>query len=359
MNKLPHPIHLGQSDVLVVNGEDIQSLLAGKELDIIHTIRTAYAIHGRGDASLPHSSFLLFPQNPKNRIIALPAYLGGSVNSAGIKWISSFPDNVDHGIDRASAVLILSSVSTGRPRAILEGSVISAKRTAASAALAAQLLQRDESPLAGLVGCGVINFEIASFLLSCRSRVQQFLLFDLDSARADAFKQRFLSTFPSVKIRIESTLNGLLKNAKLVSFATTATQPYVQNLDLCPAGTLILHVSLRDLSAEAIQSSRNVVDDVDHVCRAQTSVHLAEQQLGNRSFLRCSLADVLNGMAPFDDQDSGVTVFSPFGLGILDVALGDYVLTQALRTGKGYVIPSFCPESWNRATTSVPTERVG
>lgn len=359
MNIVLHPIHLGQSDVLVVTGEDVQSLLAGKELDIIQTIRTAYAIHGRGDAALPHSSFLLFPQNPRNRIIALPAYLGGSVNSAGIKWVSSFPDNVDHGIDRASAVLILSSVSTGRPRAILEGSLISAKRTAASAALAAQLLQPHESPVAGLVGCGVINFEIASFLLSCRSRLEQFLLFDLDLARAEAFKQKFLSAFPSMEIRIETTLNGLLKNARLVSFATTAARPYVQDLDLCPAGTLILHVSLRDLSAEAILASRNVVDDVDHVCRAQTSVHLAEQKMGNRSFLRCSLADVLNDMASFRDIDSGVTIFSPFGLGLLDVALGDYVLTEALRTGKGFVIPSFCPEPWNRATTSVPAERVG
>lgn len=333
-------------DILILKGHEVLSLLRGQENQIIETVRMAYETHSAGESSLPHSTFLRFPDSERDRIIALPAYLGQDFKIAGVKWISSFPGNLDLGLDRASAVVILNSATTGRPEAIIEGSIISAKRTAASAALAAKVLHGEkDSKTAGIIGCGLINLEIARFLQAARPDVKSFVVFDLDPARAGQFKDRCSNDFAGVEVSTATDVKDVFRNASLVSIATTAVKPHIDDLSDCPPGSTILHISLRDLMPEVILSSDNVVDDVDHVCRAETSVHLAEKLTGSRGFIRCTLADVLRGRASARKDDDGITVFSPFGLGVLDLAVAGTVRDLALESNVGTVMSSFLPES--------------
>lgn len=334
-----------EKDILILRGNEVDSLLEGRERELIDKISLAYKAHANALTSLPHSVFLTFPGNDRNRIIALPAFLAGEFNVAGIKWVSSFPGNTDNGLERASAVLILNCAKTGRPQAIVEASLINAKRTAASAALAARLLLQDEAiDRVGLIGCGRINFEIARFLLSTFATVKELVVFDVDPERATVFKGKCSSLVKNV--RVAGDARKVLAVCPLVSFATTASTPWISDVSECASGTVILHISLRDLSPHVILTCDNVVDDVDHVTRAQTSVHLAEQLIGNKSFLRCTLGDVLTGKAAPRKDSSSITVFSPFGLGILDIAVGKFLYDLAQKGEIGLTLESFFPEPW-------------
>ena len=329
-------------DILILTAEQVAPLLDGREGEVMRAVRLAYEAHERGGSSLPHSVFLRFPGDQRNRIIALPAYLGEGFDVAGLKWVSSFPGNLERGLERASATLILNSPVTGRTQAVIEGSLISARRTAASAALAAQHLHkggREVRP--GMVGCGLINQEVALFLRAVYPGLQSFVVYDTDRARAERYKQKCEEAFGGVRVDIAGDLNSLLSQCSLISFATTAAVPHVNDLSACAPGSTILHISLRDLSPEVILACDNVADDIDHVCRAQTSVHLAEQLTGTRDFMRCTLADVLLGRAEARRDEESILVFSPFGLGVLDLAVGKLVRDLALEHNRGMIINSF------------------
>jgi N-[(2S)-2-amino-2-carboxyethyl]-L-glutamate dehydrogenase len=333
-----------ETGILIIKGHEVERLLLGNETRIVSTVRRAYEIHGQGKSSLPHSVFLRFPEQEKNRIIALPAYLGGDFDVAGVKWVSSFPSNLRLGLNRASAIIVLNSTETGLPETILEGSWISAKRTAASAALAArQFLSNATATATGIIGCGLINFEVVRFLQALKTGGRNITAFDIEPGRAKTFRRKCSSELPGTTVEISNDVDSILRNCDLVSIATTATEPHITDISAFRPGATILHVSLRDLSPNVILNCDNVVDDIDHVCRAQTSIHLTEQQVGNRDFIACALPEALLGKRFSRKSDKGVLVFSPFGLGILDLALATLTRDLALRDGCGERIEGFLP----------------
>ena len=281
----------------VVPGAQVRQVLAGNEKQVIELVEAIYRVHGAGDAVNPPSYFLRFPDRPSSRIIALPASIGGQVRVDGLKWISSFPGNVAAGILRASAVLILNDHYTGYPFACLESSIISATRTAASAALVTDWLSRGrrQPSRVGFFGVGLIARYIHTFLAGTGWSFDEIGVHDLSADSAAGFGEYLRRAGVTGRITTHERPEALIRSSDLVVFATVAGQPHVREVSWCAHNPLVLHVSLRDLAPEIVLASTNVVDDVEHCLKADTSPHLAEQLTGNRDFLAGTLDDVMPG----------------------------------------------------------------
>ena len=325
----------------VISGAQVKHVLQGREDEVMELVEETYRLHGAGDSVNPPSYFLRFPDRPSSRIIALPASIGGQVRVDGLKWISSFPGNVAAGIPRASAVLILNDHDTGYPFACLESSIISATRTAASAALAADRLSRGRPrpTKVGFVGTGLIARYIHTFLAGTGWDFEEIGVHDLSADSADGFRGYLEQSDAATRITVHDSAESLIRSSDLVVFATVASSPHVRDVSWFAHNPLVLHVSLRDLAPEILLASTNIVDDVEHCLKADTSPHLAEQLTGGRTFLAGTLDDVMAGRVgiPADRP----VVFSPFGLGVLDLAVGSFVYDQVVRSGDLHVVDDF------------------
>jgi ornithine cyclodeaminase len=180
----------------------------------------------------------------------------------------------------------LNDGKTGYPVACLEASIISAARTAASAVLGATKLNggRKSVHALGVVGTGLIARYIVEFLLQTGWAVDNLHVYDLSSDYAGRFVQRFENKINS-RVYLHNSADKVVEKSDITVFATTAATPYVSDINCLQHNPIILHISLRDLAPELILQSHNVVDDVDHCLKANTSLHLTEQKLGNRDFV--------------------------------------------------------------------------
>ena len=328
----------------VISGVQVQRALEGRQGPIVELVESTYRLHSAGNSVNPPSYFLRFRDRPSSRIIALPASIGGPLRVDGLKWISSFPENVAAGIPRASAVLILNDHDTGYPFACLESSIISATRTAALAASAANWLSRDRPRPArvGFFGVGLIARYIHTFLAGTGWSFDEIGVHDLSANSAAGFRGYLEQSGAARRITVYVRPEQLIRSSDLVIFATVAGEPHVSDLSWFGHNPLVLHVSLRDLAPEILLASTNIVDDVEHCLKASTSPHLAEQLTGSRDFLAGTLDDVMAGRVTV--PGGRPAVFSPFGLGVLDLAVGKYVYDEVTRSGDLHVISDFFHE---------------
>ena len=237
-------------------------------------------------------------------------------------------------------MIILNHPKTGRPFACLEGSLISAARTAASAVLAAEYMHERDKNLAnlGIVGNGPIAAEIYRYFINTGWNIKELTLFDLKISASQSFKAEIDPTRHKT-IHIANSVDELIQSCDAVVFATTVPSPYVHDLHLIQHGPLILNVSLRDIGTEIMLKAHNVVDDISHILSANTSPHLTQQAYGHTDFINGTLGGLIQ--KKFELSPNKTRIFSPMGLGILDLAVAKYVFDKALVNNDQITINNF------------------
>src|SRR5258707_389092 len=234
-------------ELSIINGKTVFDIIHAHRADCIEIVRDAYLAHARGESVNPDSYFLRFPGKPDCRIIALPAYLGNGFGVAGLKGIASYPPNIQRGFPRASAVLVLNSYDTGYPFAILESSIISAARTAASAALAAYWLNglSRRARSLGIVGTGFIARYVYDFLVDTGWEIEDVRLYDTSPAESEKFRST-TCRLERHRVTVAPDVEQLVRACDLILFATAAATPHIADPALFAHNPLVLHISLRD-----------------------------------------------------------------------------------------------------------------
>lgn len=329
----------------VVTGATAASILLDGLEPLKKLIAETYLQHDRRETVVPPTSFLRYGDQDANRFLALPA-LRHEPPVAGVKWLGSVPANVSRGRARAVGLVILSDPATGEPYACVEASAISIMRTAVGAVLAAEALlpMTDTIGCVGVIGAGRLSRMTLVALQSARWSVDRYAIHDISHDRAAALGELIHRLYPHTEVSIERDATSVLAKAELTLIATTAGTPHIPVMSVS-ADAVVLHLSLRDLQPEQLMSSQNIVDDVGHAVREQTSLGRATAEAGGAGIIAGTIADVLaHRLSKAQDRP---TVVAPFGLGVLDIAVAEHVHAAARREGRVSVIPAFTGLEWD------------
>ncbi|MBT4880356.1 MAG: 2,3-diaminopropionate biosynthesis protein SbnB [Alphaproteobacteria bacterium] len=309
----------------IVQAGAIKEKISRNYKEIEKIVSDVYYSHKKKQHINPASSFLRFPDQPQNRIIALPAHVSHQGEGvSGVKWIASYPGNPrQEGIPRASGVLILNCGKTGFPFACMEAGNISSARTAASATLGAYYLNHKKRFVRQIcfIGAGAISEQILRFFKGTGWDFDDLVVYDQDIKRAEMFCE--MAQFSGKRTRVSSSLKGAIEDSDIVVFATTALEPYVHASTYFSHAPIVLHISLRDLSEKIMQTSFNITDDTEHCLQANTSLARAVSEIGHKKFIDGTIADCIDENLKVPQGKT--RIFSPFGMGILDIAVGTYI----------------------------------
>ena len=309
----------------------MQRALAGRESEIVALVEATYRWHAAGESVNPPSYFLRFPDRPTARIIALPASLGGEVQVDGLKWVSSFPGNVAAGIPRASAVLILNDRDDRLParRAGKLDHQRHPHRRLRGAGRRRAHPHPGRPARVGFVGAGLIARYVHTFLAGTGWSFDEIGVHDVSPDSAAGFRGYLERTGRPGRIMVHATAEELIRSSDLVVFATVAASPTSTRCRGSPTTRWCCTCRCATSRRRSCSASTNIVDDVEHCLKADTSPHLTEQLTGNRDFLTGTLAEVIDGRV--DVPADRLVVFSPFGLGVLDLAVGKHVYDRVPR----------------------------
>lgn len=331
-------------NIRFLNDTQVADLLT--PTDAYQAVAGVLEFHARGDFEQPLKPYLR-PRGREHeyeggRFIAMPAFLGGSAQIAGLKWIAGFPKNVERGLPRASGVVILNSTVTGRILTMMECATLSARRTAAVAALSVDHLAPPGPLRVTIIGAGPIGQSILEALAAGPDRrIEDVRLCDLRAERAErvAAALRGCGLPP---VRVFSSAQTAIDGANVIIPATAGSIGGYLQPDWLSPGWLIVGISLDDCAPDVLLSAdRVIVDDFGQCCREEKLLHrLVKAGQFSRKNVVATLGELVAGIKPLSNPPGTRIYVNPMGLAIEDVAVAQSVYHKAVAQGIGQILHS-------------------
>jgi ornithine cyclodeaminase len=275
------------------------------------------------------------PNGDASTVLIMPAWK--TQNIMGVKLVSIWPGNSAKGQSAVSGVYVLISCADGQAIAVLDGTELTLRRTAAAAALAARLLARKNSQTLAILGTGSLSAPLAVAHASVID-FKNILVWGRDKKKAQAVVDSL--ALQGITARASDDLQATLAQADVVSAASTATEPFIRSDWVQPGTHLGLIGAFTPTMAEAepalMQRAQVFADSREAILQKGGEVLQAIQQgLIAASAIQAELAEIAaQPQKAWRSSDDAITVFKSVGFASLDLIAAEMVFNASVLTGK-------------------------
>jgi ornithine cyclodeaminase/alanine dehydrogenase-like protein (mu-crystallin family) len=320
-NKL---LYLSQADVVAVG-------LSMAE--IIDALEIAFKAKGEGRTEMPPKPGVHPGGN--NFIHAMPAYIQ-DLKSAGVKWVSGYPENFKQGLPYITGLLIYNDVATGLPLAVMDCVWITAKRTGAASAIAARRLARPESSVMGVLGCGVQGRSHAE-AFQVLFPLKKILAYDADPAAAARYAQDMAKSLGIEVVTVKTPREAVSGCDIVVTAGPILKTPHATIqagwLNSGAFASLVDYDSYWSRTALA-EAAKFCTDDVP-----QLRLYQSMGYFQNIPPIHADLGELVTGKKKGRENANERTMTANLGLAIDDMAVAPLLYRRAKERGLGTWLP--------------------
>jgi len=324
---------MAKNELLYLSQADVASIGLSMT-EIIKALEVAFHEKGEGRTEMPPKPGI-HPGGADNFIHAMPAYIP-AMNSAGLKWVSGFPENQKRGLPYISGLLILNDPETGMPLSVMDCAWITAMRTGAASGLAARYLARPESSVVGVLGCGVqgrTNVEALRALFP----LKRVMAYDVDAGSASRFAEEVGRAFGLEVVLVSSPREAVTSCDIVVTAGPILKVPHktIQRgwLDEGAFASLVDFDSYWDPVAlqEADKFCTDDVPQLLHYREAGYFQHIPP--------IHADLGELVCGKKAGREDPGERTMAANLGLALDDMAVAPILYRRAVEMGIGTRLP--------------------
>ncbi len=316
-------------EILYLSRADIEKLnISIKE--IIRNVEEAFNENAEGRTEVPPKPGI-HPQ--KDAFIhAMPAYLP-KMNSAGVKWVSGFPENPERGLPYITGLLILNSPETGLPTCVMDCTWITAKRTGAATAIAAKRLAREDSKTLGILGCGVQGrSNLEALVIECKN-LEEVKAYDVNGKNLGRYAKDMISRYGMKVVPVDSPRKAVENCDIIVTAGPILKHPHpVIEASWFKNGGFACPLDFDSYwKPEAMYSmDKFCTDDREQLAYYRTQGYFSE--VPN---VYADLAEIVSGKKLGRENPKERIMSMNLGLAIEDMAVAILVYNSAKRAGVG------------------------
>ena len=325
---------LSDQIMLILSEKQVESLIDIDEL--IAVLERAHIQYSTGRAVMPVRLVVPLPKID-GRITSMPGFLDED-QALGMKVVTYFHKNPKQNLPSILATIMLFSPKSGKMIAVMDGSYITAIRTACASAMATKVLSNPTASALGVLGAGLQARAHITALASVR-KISRIRIYSPSGTSASRVKQEMESQL-GLAIEVANSAEEAVRGADLIVTATTAKQPVLSAEWLKPGAHINAVGShrpdLRELHGSIMARSKVFVDSREAIMAecGDVLLALAENSI-TADHMQAEIGEVLAGTKSGRTGTDEVTLYKSVGIAIQDVATAQLVYHKALQKGVG------------------------